>query len=61
MLATEALLTANIPDGTKTPEETQMLLNHKDAFNETLLNLDKFHTLSVANVEYIHHILTKKL
>lgn len=61
LLATEALLTANIPDTTKTPEETQMLLNHKDAFNETLLNLDRFHTLSIASIEYIHHILTKKL
>ena len=61
LLATEALLTANIPDASKTPEETQMILNHKDAFNETLLNLDRFHELKLANIEYLHHTLTKKL
>ncbi|USN57409.1 MAG: Fic family protein [Candidatus Peribacteria bacterium] len=61
LLATEALLTANIADPSKTPEETQMLLNHKDAFNETLINLDMFHDLTLAKLEHIHHILTKKL
>lgn len=61
LLATEALLTANIADNSKTPEETQMILNHKDAFNETLLNLDMFRALSLANIEHLHHILTKKL
>gem|GEM_PF-4784864 len=38
-----------------------MILNHKDAFNETLLNLDIFKNLTLSNIEYIHHILTKKL
>ncbi len=61
LLATEALLTANIPDASKTPEETQMILNHKDAFNETLINLDRFQELQLANIEYLHHVLTKKL
>lgn len=61
LLATEALLTANIADASKTPEETQMILNHKDAFNETLLNLDMFQELKIASIEHIHHILTKKL
>lgn len=61
LLATEALLRENIADDTKTKEETQMILNHKDAFNETLLNLDIFKKLSIQNIEYIHHILTKKL
>ena len=61
LLATEALLTANIPDASKTPEETQMILNHKDAFNETLLNLERFQELKLANIEYLHHVLTKKL
>lgn len=61
LLATEALLTANIADTTKTAEETQMLLNHKDAFNETLFNLNEFKELKLSSIEYIHHILTKKL
>ena len=61
LLATEALLKENIADDTKTKEETQMILNHKDAFNETLLNLDIFKNLTLSNIEYIHHILTKKL
>lgn len=61
LLATEALLTANIADASKTPEETQMILNHKDAFNETLLNLEKFQELSVSSIAYIHQTLTKKL
>jgi len=38
-----------------------MILNHKDAFNETLLNLDVFKQLTLANIEYIHQTLTKKL
>lgn len=61
LLATETLLKENIADNTKTKEETQMILNHKDAFNETLLNLDIFKLLSIPNIEYIHRTLTKKL
>lgn len=61
LLATEALLKENIADDSKTKEETQMILNHKDAFNETLLNLDIFKKITLSNIEYIHHILTKKL
>lgn len=61
LLATEALLKENIADDTKTKEETQMILNQKDAFNETLLNLDHFKKLLVQDIEYIHHIITKKL
>jgi hypothetical protein len=38
-----------------------MILNHKDAFNETLLNLGMFKNLKVSDIEYIHQILTKKL
>ena len=61
LLATEALLKENIADNTKTREETQMILNHKDAFNETLLNLNFFKELKLSDIEYIHQILTKKL
>ncbi len=61
LLATEALLKENIADKTKTKQETQMILNHKDAFNETLINLDIFKNLSVKDIEFIHNTLTKKL
>jgi hypothetical protein len=42
LLNTEALIKDNIKDETKTPEETQMILNHKDGFNETIQNKDRF-------------------
>jgi hypothetical protein len=54
-------LKENIKDETKTSEETQMILNHKDAFNETLINLEKFQELKISDIEYLHYILTKKL
>ncbi len=61
LLSTEALLKNNIKDLAKTPEETQMILNHKDAFNEIIQNKDSFITLSLQNIEYIHSVLTKKI
>lgn len=61
LLATEALLKDHIPDATKTTEETQMILNHKDAFNETIQNKRMFHELQYQDIEYIHSVLTKKL
>lgn len=61
LLATEALLKDHIPDTSKTPEETQMILNHKDAFNETIQNKKIFHRLRYQDIEHIHQILTKGL
>lgn len=61
LLATEALLKENIADSTKTPEETQMILNHKDSFNEVIQNKDIFHNLKYQDIEYIHQVLMKKL
>lgn len=61
LLSTEALLKNNIKDLAKTPEETQMILNHKDAFNEVIQNRDSFITLSLQSIEYIHSVLTKKI
>lgn len=61
LLSTEALITENIADTTKTKEETQMILNHKDAFNETIQNRQRFHTLKIGDIEYIHTVLTKWL
>lgn len=61
LLNTEALIKDNIKDKTKTPEETQMILNHKDWFNETIQNRDRFLHLKYDDIEYIHSVLTKKL
>jgi Fic family protein len=61
LLNTEALIKDNIKDESKTPEETQMILNHKDGFNETIQNRERFLHLKCGDIEYIHWILTKKL
>lgn len=61
LLATEQLIKDNKPDEKKTKEETQMILNHKDAFNESLQNKNVFERLSRANIEHIHYLLTKDL
>lgn len=42
LLGTEALIKNNIIGEGKTKEETQMILNHKDAFNEAIQNRERF-------------------
>ncbi len=61
LLGTEALIKNNVIGEGKTREETQMILNHKDAFNEAIQNRERFIKLQSADVEYIHAVLTKKL
>ena len=61
LLATEALIKNNVAAEGKTKEETQMILNHKDAFNEAIQNKEKFRKLDFPDIEYIHSVLTKKL
>lgn len=61
LLSTEALIKENRVEEGKTDEETQMILNHKDAFNEALQNRERFSNLSVASIEYLHSVLTKDL
>ena len=61
LLATEALIKNNIAAEGKTKEETQMILNHKDAFNEAIQNKERFRKLDFHDIEYIHSVLTKKL
>ncbi|MEA2112979.1 MAG: Fic family protein [Patescibacteria group bacterium] len=61
LLNTEQLIKDNKPDSQKTKEETQMILNHKDAFNKSLQNKDVFVKLTRSNIEHIHHLLTKDL
>jgi len=61
LLNTEALIKENIKDETKTEAETQMILNHKDAFNESIQSRERFLELRYGDIEYIHSVLTKKL
>ena len=61
LLNTEQLIKNNKPDEEKTKEETQMILNHKDAFNESLQNKNAFAQLSHVNIEHVHYLLTKDL
>ena len=61
LLGTEALIKNNIAGEGKTKEETQMILNHKDAFNEAIQNKERFRKLNYSDIEYIHSVLTKKL
>jgi Fic family protein len=61
LLSTERLIRENIPEAGKTREETQMILNHKDAFNEILQNREEFIILKKQNIDHIHRVLTKDL
>ncbi len=61
LLGTEALIKENVEGRGKTKEETQMILNHKDAFNEAIQNKERFQKLNIFDIEYIHSVLTKKL
>lgn len=61
LLGTEALIKNNIVGEGKTQKETQMILNHKDAFNEAIQNKEKFIKLRSSDIEYVHSVLIKKL
>ena len=61
LLDTEKLILENKPAEGKTKQETQMILNHKDAFNEAIQNKEKFKKLNYSDIEYIHSVLIKKL
>lgn len=61
LLGTEALIKNNVAGEGKTADETQMILNHKDSFNEAIQNRERFIKLRSADIEYIHSVLTKKL
>ena len=46
LLGTEALIKNNVVSKGKTADETQMILNHKDAFNEAIQNKERFRKLN---------------
>ena len=62
LLDTELLLKEGIPSKTNTEEETRMILNHKQAFDFVLENVEAFKTdLSFGLIETLHQHLTKGL
>ena len=61
LLDTEVLLKENKSAEGKTSEETQMILNHKEAFTYIYEHADDFIRLTNAKVEQVHTLLVKKL
>jgi len=61
LLDTEALIKNNIKAKGKTEEETQMILNHKKAFNFIMENRYEFAILSRAKIEHLHSLLVENL
>ncbi len=61
LLDTEKLILDNIAAEGKTRDETQMILNHKDAFNFIRDNKKQFKIISRKNLEELHTILVKDL
>jgi len=61
LLDTEALIKNNKKAEGKTAVETQMILNHKRAFNFIVENREEFMVLSRAKIEHIHSLLVKNL
>jgi fido (protein-threonine AMPylation protein) len=61
LLDTEKLILENKAAAGKTREETQMVLNHKEAFDFIRLNSVKFKAINRRNMEEVHAILIKDL
>jgi len=61
LLDTEKLILENKPAEGKTKKETQMILNHKNAFHFVYNNKMLFNTLTRENLEELHKILVKDL
>lgn len=61
LLDTENLLLKNISAAGKTKEETQMILNHKDAFYFVYEHRALFKNLTKKNVEEVHRLLIKDM
>jgi Fic family protein len=61
LLDTEKLILENQVAKGKTKEETQMIINHKDAFRFVYENKDIFKKITRANLEQVHKLLVKDL
>lgn len=61
LLDTEKLIRGEKVVSAYSKNETQMILNHKDAFNFIRENKKKFKNINFANLEELHKILVKNL
>jgi Fic family protein len=61
LLDTERLLLEGISNPNKTKAETQMILNHKQAFDFIFENPDYFKAISTKKINELHQILTHNL
>lgn len=61
LLETETLLKQGTEAEGRTQEETQMILNHKDAFKSIARNTDMFKTLQLSRILELHGILAHNL
>jgi len=61
LLETEKLLFKNQESENKTREETQMILNHKKAFDYIISNLDKFKFVNKKNLREVHSLIVDDL
>jgi len=61
LLDTEKLILENKEASGHDKKETQMILNHKDAFNFVRENSAQFETITKKNLEELHAILVKDL
>lgn len=61
LLDTEKLIRENIKAAGKSKEETQMILNHKNVFQNIYKNRETFKLLSINNIENIHAGLVEHL
>ncbi len=61
LLDTEKLILENKKADGKTEQETQMILNHKDAFNYIYKNSEQFKIITKKNIDDLHAILINGL
>ena len=61
LLETEKLILDNKKAEGRSKDETQMILNHKAAFDFIQQNLSEFKVLNRANIEKLHEVLTKDM
>jgi fido (protein-threonine AMPylation protein)/DNA-binding HxlR family transcriptional regulator len=61
LLDTELLLREGLKSNRNTESETQMVLNHKKAFDYIYETVDQWETSTLAKIEDVHHLLTRDL
>jgi Fic family protein len=61
LLDTEMLLREGLKSSKNTESETQMILNHKKAFDYIYETIDQWDTLNLIKIDDVHHLLTRDL